>query len=120
MLTRFKSAFVNGGFFSNLSNFYMESQNARLLVPTHPQLQRIVATKYFAGSQGLRQDCVIIEAHDDGGHPVFWVARILALFRICNTGDEKGEKHSEVSYAFLQYFETVAPRDEIDEQLHFL
>lgn len=119
VVQRVKSGFVAGGFVPDLSNFNPDSCTTRLMNPPQLQSQRIVAARNFAGSEGMRQDCVIIEAEDDGGSPVLWVARVLALIRVNTTGEKSSKDGTEVlELAFLQYFEAVHPRDEVDRQLN--
>lgn len=121
IIRRVSSGFVAGGFSPNLTHFDASSRAVSLQPPSRFENQRIVAARDFAGSKGLRQDCVVIEAQSDNGHRRLWVARVLALFRIENAGGTYANaKSDEKSFAFLQYFDVVPPRDEIDNQLSCL
>lgn len=118
IVQRVNSGFVAGGFVPDLTNFDRESGTTRLLDPPQFEEQRIVAARFFAGSDHLRQDCVIIEAQDDSADRVLWVAQVLALFRIIGKGNTSRQIEEESQFAFMQYFDIVAPRDEVDEELN--
>ena len=123
-LCRVSSGFVSGRECPTGKDY--DSTKTNILFPTTRmrRSQRFVSQRNYYNKPGLRQDCLMIEgAASNSGESVVWIAKALALFRLYKSNrkephtTERNKSDSESEFAFVQYFNVVPPRGELDSVL---
>lgn len=121
IIRRVASGFVSGIAVPTSDNYDKRWNKVRVSPSSTRRSQRIVSSRGFSGSAVLRQDSVLIQASDPSpsGSICLWIGKLLGLFRApvssCTDSNTCGKEENE--FAFVQFYDTKPPVDEVDKAL---